>query len=578
MHRSVSDSATLLSHPHQSLRPASQRYFICLCGNLDPEKFVKIERFNPARDSIANTFVRVCKCCEFPVAEREGYAYCPMCNHELPGSFRRLNLQPGNRLTLCLLCDSAVPTDRIENFFNLLDHQMAQLESVADASPAADFQCPQCCTGRLKFSLELAGPQQPLVEASASALKLMAACSACEAVFALLDETSSPAATGAAQNGCQGDAEAIDTSLDSIVAPYLCDRCPGASFDRLHPVDHRRGGNSVSAAKASPALAAAEADSHYESLFCTGCQLAIPLYVSSQARGPATLAELRRVVAPRYSTGEAGLPHERQRITSVDQLSPGDHVCYPRQGGVYWHHGIVTSVDLEGKSYQVLHYSNYTEARSDTWQSWLQWLRIGRSKGVVREDRMDLAKEPETHRLVYHSLDCFSPEQVVWRARSQAKQANYHLIGENCEHLAVWSKSGEARSLQVEQIRQLCYRLGQHLLALRTKAAAATDTFVKLAAADSLTAVLKLRQSLADLIDRRISALVFSRRLWRALIRQAVVLATSTMLHLAVGSGPGRSAVEPIAKFLGGAVGDTVADMVLPAEAGSSPAAAISAN
>lgn len=305
------------------------------------------------------------------------------------------------------------------------------------------------------------------------------------------------------------------------------------------------------------------------------CKSVIPLYNNNHGagRGPATLADLRRTVQPSYSTGQAGTPRERQQIASVSQLAPGDHVCFPRKGGVYWHHGIVTKIESGAgcnASYSLLHYSNYTEAENA--DSWLQWLlRFGRgSKGLVRVDRMDLTKEPQTYRLAYHSLDCYHPAVVVQRALSQISLTNYNLLGENCEHLAVWAKSGELRSFQVENIRQLCYQLGPHVLTLTTTTAAASvgvvrkvSSRIQLAASDSLAAIIKLRQGLKDLMKQRVSQLVFSRALWRMLIRSACIVATSALLRLVSPNAP-TCVAQPLVNSVGRSLGDAVADMVLP--------------
>ena len=48
----------------------------------------------------------------------------------------------------------------------------------------------------------------------------------------------------------------------------------------------------------------------------------------------------------------------------------------------------------------------------------------------------------------------YSPEETVARARSCIGQRNYDLFGRNCEHFAVWCKTGIAKSEQIETVEQ----------------------------------------------------------------------------------------------------------------------------
>ncbi|MBQ7168742.1 MAG: lecithin retinol acyltransferase family protein [Synergistaceae bacterium] len=44
----------------------------------------------------------------------------------------------------------------------------------------------------------------------------------------------------------------------------------------------------------------------------------------------------------------------------------------------------------------------------------------------------------------------YSPEDTVKRAREKLGEEDYNFFTHNCEHFAVWCKTGEARSSQVE--------------------------------------------------------------------------------------------------------------------------------
>lgn len=53
----------------------------------------------------------------------------------------------------------------------------------------------------------------------------------------------------------------------------------------------------------------------------------------------------------------------------------------------------------------------------------------------------------------------YSPEETVQRARSRLKEAEYHLLTNNCEHFAIWCKTGIHESHQVEALIRLLQML-----------------------------------------------------------------------------------------------------------------------
>lgn len=46
----------------------------------------------------------------------------------------------------------------------------------------------------------------------------------------------------------------------------------------------------------------------------------------------------------------------------------------------------------------------------------------------------------------------YSPEETVRRARSKLGESEYNLIFNNCEHFAIWCKTGVSKSEQVDEI------------------------------------------------------------------------------------------------------------------------------
>lgn len=60
------------------------------------------------------------------------------------------------------------------------------------------------------------------------------------------------------------------------------------------------------------------------------------------------------------------------------------------------------------------------------------------------------------NRLSYH---LYTPEQTIERARSKLGESKYSLIFNNCEHYAIWCKTGLHQSHQVEAVLSAVKRI-----------------------------------------------------------------------------------------------------------------------
>ena len=58
----------------------------------------------------------------------------------------------------------------------------------------------------------------------------------------------------------------------------------------------------------------------------------------------------------------------------------------------------------------------------------------------------------EEHRAAMH---LFSPKETVERARQCRDMEKYNLIFNNCEHFAIWCKTGVKESIQVEKLQEI---------------------------------------------------------------------------------------------------------------------------
>ncbi len=49
----------------------------------------------------------------------------------------------------------------------------------------------------------------------------------------------------------------------------------------------------------------------------------------------------------------------------------------------------------------------------------------------------------------------YSPEETVSRARSRLGESNYNLLLNNCEHFAIWCKTGLSKSYQIDEVLKI---------------------------------------------------------------------------------------------------------------------------
>jgi len=114
-----------------------------------------------------------------------------------------------------------------------------------------------------------------------------------------------------------------------------------------------------------------------------------------------------------------------EKIDDVEQLKPGDHICWHRPYAI-WHHGIVTAVRPEIK---VIHYAD---------------LKVDETAmpNVNCSSCCD-----NLYRVNYQ--DCYNADYTVLRARKLKEESRYNLLERNCEHFSRWCKTGSTSSSQV---------------------------------------------------------------------------------------------------------------------------------
>ena len=134
----------------------------------------------------------------------------------------------------------------------------------------------------------------------------------------------------------------------------------------------------------------------------------------------------------------------RVRALSLDQIRRGDHICFPRSA--YWHHAIVEAVDESNGEVNVIEYSNSAKQFSQDNSS------PPKNPGLAVVVRRKFKLKNESVYVIQHDR-CHDPETVVSRAKSKLRERKYNPVTNNCEHFALWSKTGISSSEQVNNIK-----------------------------------------------------------------------------------------------------------------------------
>ena len=118
-------------------------------------------------------------------------------------------------------------------------------------------------------------------------------------------------------------------------------------------------------------------------------------------------------------------------------MARGDHVFIYRSG--YSHHGIDIG---EGK---VVHFE------SDPWRKMADTIANSESARINVTSLEDFARGAPINVRQYDLADAI--EVVVRRAESRVGDRDYDVFANNCEHFAVWCKTGVHQSTQVDSLR-----------------------------------------------------------------------------------------------------------------------------
>jgi hypothetical protein len=123
----------------------------------------------------------------------------------------------------------------------------------------------------------------------------------------------------------------------------------------------------------------------------------------------------------------------------------GDHIFVYRMG--YSHHGI----DCGGG--RVIHFD------STPWRKLMSVTGWPRPCSIREVSLDEFTRGHEFHVRPYQSCD--DPEAVIQRARSRLNEKSYDLLENNCEHFAVWCKTGRPESTQIRAVQRSTHQLSK---------------------------------------------------------------------------------------------------------------------
>ena len=132
------------------------------------------------------------------------------------------------------------------------------------------------------------------------------------------------------------------------------------------------------------------------------------------------------------------------------KVEPGDVIGVSRI--LYDHYGIYSSTGL------VIHYhQRESDGKLIVQETGIEVFLSGASTFFILdcEYKKPHKSAPVKYREageVFSKIRVFSPEDTIRRARSKLGAGKYHLLLNNCEHFAMWCKTGISQSHQIEEI------------------------------------------------------------------------------------------------------------------------------
>lgn len=175
-----------------------------------------------------------------------------------------------------------------------------------------------------------------------------------------------------------------------------------------------------------------------------------------------------RIVSPydtRIANGSRNAMLEKmERLSSADFFKKGDVIGVSRNGlyehyGIYLGNGRVIHYCGEGNDFGgrvTIHESSFSEFKKDSKYCFAVWFDHGRPVKLQQETTFLFSGGSEyfVNKDWKHRRTVFSAEETIQRARKRLGEENYNLVTNNCEHFAMWCKTGVSESSQIKQMMQ----------------------------------------------------------------------------------------------------------------------------
>lgn len=157
------------------------------------------------------------------------------------------------------------------------------------------------------------------------------------------------------------------------------------------------------------------------------------------------------------------------------KIKYGDIIGVPRLGGIFDHYGVFENEERvyeyapigEGFGKAIIHTSALKEFLRGSEELFV--LSFPEKYGKPEKHEATMSKESsksvreafsvlsaEQRASEYH---IYTPEETIMRAKSKLGEARYSLLFNNCEHYAIWCKTGVHQSHQVEDILRLSLKI-----------------------------------------------------------------------------------------------------------------------
>lgn len=164
-----------------------------------------------------------------------------------------------------------------------------------------------------------------------------------------------------------------------------------------------------------------------------------------------------------------------KRIVKDDELRPGDVVGVHRMRGLYDHYGIYTGngemihyADPSGDFGMniIVHRTTLEKFKEDSEYIFVidfdKYIQRNTVKITDIITPLGINMGNIFKLLLGSHYHLYSPEETVRRAEERLGERHYNIATNNCEHFAIWCKTGVSESTQVEDFLQKISKIKIH--------------------------------------------------------------------------------------------------------------------